>query len=131
MTIFDAPTRESCTARRERTNTPLQALVLMNEEQYFRAAQHLAHRLLADNSADEARLNRVFEMLTSHRPDEEELEQLWAGLARLRATYLDNPEMARELAANSNASDQECVEIAAYTMLVNSLFNLDVTKTRE
>ena len=131
MTIFDAPTRESCTARRERTNTPLQALVLMNEDQYFRAAHHLAHRLVAEDSTDEERLKGVFETLTSHRPDAEELEKLQSGLASLRSTYANDPKMARELTAGSGASDEECIEIAAYTMLVNSLFNLDVTKTRE
>ena len=54
MTIFDAPTRESCIARRERTNTPLQALVLMNESQYFSAAIHRAKQLLNDSEDDDS-----------------------------------------------------------------------------
>ena len=84
MTIFDAPTRESCVARRERTNTPLQALVLMNERQYFHAAGNAARTLLAANDLSEAaRLSRAYESVTSHLPDTEELASLQNGLSGL------------------------------------------------
>jgi hypothetical protein len=133
MTIFDAPTRESCIARRERTNTPLQALVLMNEGQYFEAAKHFARTVVgrADTS-DEQRLSDLYESVTSHLPDESEMTSLRNGLDALRANYQADPASARALTANvREASDQERVDIAAYTMLINSLFNLDVVKTRE
>ncbi len=70
MTIFDAPTRESCTSRRERTNTPVQALLMMNETQYFEAARHFAQELLrsSPSSADAERLRIAFESVTSHLP---------------------------------------------------------------
>lgn len=133
MTIFDAPTREACITRRERTNTPLQALVLMNEEQYFKAAKHFARKLLAqeDLSTGE-RLASAYELITSHLPDELELASLRSGLDSLRAVYQENPASAGEMTDEmENVSDEHRVEVAAYTMLVNSLFNLDITKTRE
>ena len=133
MTIFDAPTRESCIARRERTNTPVQALVLMNETQYFQAAKRFARRIqsMADATEDE-RLTFAYESITSHRPDDKELASLRRGLAALRAAYEADSEGAKQMTADDDsADDQTRVEIAAYTMLVNSLFNLDVTKTRE
>jgi hypothetical protein len=132
MTIFDAPTRESCIARRERTNTPLQALVLMNERQYFRAARSFARQLLGDKSAtDEQRIQTAYEAVTSQLPDATERDVLSRGLQVLRGTYQDDLPSARTVAAEPELSDAEQVEIAAYTMLVNSLFNLDITKTRE
>ena len=133
MTIFDAPTRESCTARRERTNTPLQALVLMNEGQYFKAARHFAQKILEDkNMSATERLTHIYETVTSHLPDNEELATLSDGLQTLRTVYQSDADLTRELTAEvENVDDSVRVEIAAYTMLINSVFNLDVTKTRE
>jgi hypothetical protein len=133
MTIFDAPTRESCIARRERTNTPLQALVLMNEEQYFKAAKHFAQQVLAKRCLDEEqRLSYTYEAVTSHLPDRTELTSIRNGLGSLRAAYREDVASAQAMTSDVNkASDRQRIEIAAYTMLVNSLFNLDVTKTRE
>ncbi len=133
MTIFDAPTRESCIARRARTNTPLQALVLMNEGQYFKDAKHFARKVLerADIS-DEQRLSYAYESVTSHLPDTSEMSSLRSGLDAFRVTYQEDLASAKAMTTDVlEASDQERIEIAAYTMLVNSLFNLDVTKTRE
>jgi hypothetical protein len=133
MTIFDAPTRESCIARRERTNTPLQALVLMNERQYFLAAKNTAQNLLAAEGLSEAaRLSLAYESVTSHLPDAADLTSLEDGLHGLQATYQQDIESAKALTSEiPELSDQERIELAAWTMLVNSLFNLDATKTRE
>ena len=120
-------------ARRERTNTPLQALVLMNEGQYFNAAKHFAEKVLARTElSDEQRLSYAYETVTSHVPDASEMSSLRSGLEALRATYQEELASAEVMTTDlKEASDQERIEIAAYTMLVNSLFNLDVTKTRE
>ncbi len=84
MTIFDAPTRESCTSRRERTNTPVQALLLMNESQYFEAARHFAQQLLADSKHNVVdRLRIAFEAITSHLPDAPEQAKLAERTGRL------------------------------------------------
>lgn len=133
MTIFDAPTRESCVARRERTNTPLQALVLMNEGQYFHAARHFARSLLSETDlSDEARLNRAFETVTSQLPDATEMASLQNGLNVFTATYQQDIDAAQAMTSDlSLPTDTERVRLAAWTMLTNSLFNLDAVKTRE
>lgn len=138
MTIFDAPTRESCVARRERTNTPLQALVLMNEEQYFAAATHFAATLLqrTDLSNDE-RLSLAYESVTSRLPDDETLETLLQAWNEFRDLYADDPGGAEELIqAKANTSLpkellQRPVDLAATTMVIHSMLNLDETRTRE
>jgi hypothetical protein len=133
MTIFDAPTRESCTSRRERTNTPVQALMMMNESQYFEAARQLAQQLLDNpDQSDVERLCKAFELITSHLPDADEQSQLRSGLEGFRAVYRDDVEGARAIASGLKlASDAQHIELAAFTMVVNSLFNLDTAKTRE
>jgi hypothetical protein len=133
MTIFDAPTRESCTSRRERTNTPIQALLLMNESQYFEAARHFAQQLMqTPKASDTDRLRIAFESITSHLPDAAEQAQLQRGLDAFRAVYRDDPDAAQAMTSDLPFDkDTERVELAALTMLVNSLFNLDATKTRE
>jgi hypothetical protein len=133
MTIFDAPTRESCTARRERTNTPLQALVLMNEGQYFLAARHLARELLTDEAlADRDRLSDAYELITSRLPDQDELDLLCDSLSEFRSLYRENASEASNMTSDLvDLTDQQRVEIAAHTMLVNAMLNLDITKTKE
>jgi Protein of unknown function (DUF1553) len=133
MTIFDAPTRESCTSRRERTNTPVQALLMMNESQYFEAARYFAQQLLSMLEHSEVqRLNVAFESITSQLPNAGELADLQSGLESFRAHYSDDVEAARTLTADlSLSSDAQRVDLAALTMVVNSLFNLDAAKTRE
>lgn len=133
MIIFDAPTRESCVARRERTNTPLQALVLMNESQYFQAAGNLARTLVARKDiSDDARLTLAFELVTSHLPDDKEQVSLRNGLSEFRAIYQADAGSAAAITTDlEQPGVQERAEISAWTMLINSLFNLDAVKTRE
>jgi Protein of unknown function (DUF1553)/Protein of unknown function (DUF1549)/Planctomycete cytochrome C len=133
MTIFDAPTRESCTSRRERTNTPVQALLTMNESQYFEAARHFAQQLLGpSDQSDEQRLGIAFESVTSHVPDAAEQVDLRNGLDGFRSIYRDDVETARAITSGLTlANDEQRVELAAFTMIINSLFNLDTAKTRE
>ncbi len=133
MTIFDAPTRESCTSRRERTNTPVQALLTMNESQYFEAARHFAHQLLGpSDQSDEERLRIAFESVTSHLPDADEQVDLRNGLVGFRSIYRDDVEAARAMTSGMMlANDAQRIELAAFTMVINSLFNLDLAKTRE
>ena len=74
LTVFDAPTRENCKVRRERTNTPLQALVLMNDPQFIEAARILAEKLIRQHPADDsARIRDAFRLLTSTAPDAKQL----------------------------------------------------------
>ena len=135
MRIFDAPTRESCIARRERTNTPLQALLLMNEEQYFYAAMHCAKELLDESDLDENRkIRRAYEKVTSQLPSASEMKSLRGALRDFRQVYADDVAAARAMTADiagANADPEEQVELAAWSMLVHSLLNLDITKTRQ
>ncbi|MBT5707202.1 MAG: DUF1553 domain-containing protein, partial [Verrucomicrobia bacterium] len=135
MSIFDAPTREACIARRERTNTPLQALLLMNEKQYFQAAGHTAQRILSTpNESVEERISTAYEMITSQLPDPDEMASLEAALNDFHALYSQDAEASRQLTAHLEAppvSTEKQTELAAWTMLIHSLFNLDVTKTRQ
>ena len=137
LTIFNAPSRESCIARRERTNTPLQALLLMNEEQYFRAAMYRARTLLRSKGQDDNdRIRVLFEEMTSHQPSDQALADLLETLNGFRSLYRDDKSLCDELLAEHDVSGEESdstppVELASWTMLVHSLLNLDQTKTRE
>ena len=84
MTIFDAPSRDACIARRERTNTPLQALLLMNEPEYFKAAAYKAKSVMAEKGTEDERLARLHETITAHKPSKIILKTLKVGLANFR-----------------------------------------------
>jgi len=144
MTIFDAPMRESCVARRERTNTPLQALMLMNEQQCFQAAIHFANQTLRDQPAsgdpsNDTRLIKVaYETITSREPDPATLQMLLQGLQTFRESYADNADAAKAMLKDQPGIDQQILqepnqqtELAAWTMLIHSLWNPDEVRTRQ
>ena len=130
MSVLDAPTRESCSTRRARTNTPLQALLLLNEQEYLRAARHLAQRTLSAESAATARLDHAYETITSRVPSPSVARTLLDAVAELEATYSADPALALELTEGSVPAD-EAPELAAWTLLVSTIYNLDVTRNRE
>jgi hypothetical protein len=132
MTILNAPARESCIARRERTNTPLQALLLLNEPEFLKAARHLAHRTMANRALTPSdRLQVLYETLTAQLPDAEEIEVLLALVEELESIYRDNSDLAEQLCAGAELqSGESAAELAAWTILASTLYNLDITKTR-
>ncbi len=135
MEVFDAPSREVCTSRRERTNTPLQALTLMNDVTYVEAARALARRLIREGGpTDEDRVGFGFRLVTSRHPEPTEIEVLMRGLERYRSAYENNPEAAAKLVTVGEAAldpELDTVELAAHTALANGLLNLDETIHRE
>ena len=133
MTILNAPIRDACVARRERTNTPTQALLLLNEGEYLKAARTLAQKALEAEAKDEPkRLALVYETVTSKLPDETERQVLTDLLQNLQKNYLEQPALADAICQGVNVGDaQKKAQLAAWTVLVNALYNLDITKTRE
>jgi Protein of unknown function (DUF1553) len=135
MTTFDAPSRESCQVRRERTNTPLQALVLLNEPQFIEAARALAERTLRETgSRSDDRLAYMFELVTARSPAASDLAELSATLRDLTAHYTRDADAARRLVAAGDAKPDPChgpAELAAWTMIGNVILNLDESITKE
>lgn len=131
---FDAPNREQLCAVRDRTNTPLQALQLMNDVQHVEAARALAERALAEaGQTTDERITFLYRTLLSRRPDADELRLVTANLARQRQLYRDDPAAARKLVAVGESKPRGVApadETAAWTMLANLLLNLDETLNR-
>jgi hypothetical protein len=133
LLTFDAPTREACTIRRSLTNTPLQALVLWNDEQYVEAARVFAERSLLADMDDAGRLTRMFRSCVARLPDASELQALLEFLGAFRAVYGTDAEAARALISVGEApvtDDLEASELAAWTMIANAMLSLDETLTR-
>jgi hypothetical protein len=130
LTVFDAPSREFCTARRVRTNTPLQALTTLNDPVFFEAARALAARTLKEAAAaPEERAAHAFRLCTARRPQHPELAPLLSFEERQLARFKADPEAARAVAGPAPAG--EAAELAAWTMVANVLLNLDETLTKE
>jgi hypothetical protein len=135
LLMLDAPTREFCTIKRNATNTPLQAFVLWNDEQFVEAARVLAQRTLGDALAasDDAKLASMFRRCTSREPAAAELDALRQTLAAFRERYANDAEGAAklvELGEAMTAKDVDPRELAAWTMIANALLNLDATISR-
>jgi hypothetical protein len=129
LEIFNATNRELCTVRRERTNTPLQALVTLNDPQFVEAARHLAQTVLLTGAADDlAKLDQIARRLLSRPLKPSEQEIITASLADLRTSYKGKPDEAKQLITVGDSKPDEKLapeELAAWTMLVNELLNLD------
>ncbi len=128
MLTFDAPTRESCTVRRERTNTPLQALVTMNDPQFFEAARQLAENAQAKTQDLDARLDFMAERLLARPLEEREIKIIEASYHDFLRHYDSNLDDAkRMLAVGESKPDlgQGPAELAALTMAANQMLNLD------
>lgn len=128
MDIFNAPSRETCTMRRERTNTPLQALVTLNDPQFVEAARNLAQSAIQQAAGDAERLDYISQRLVSRALTDEERPIVMATLANLLAWYKDHPQDASSLIAFGESkadASLDPVVLAAWTMTANELMNLD------
>ncbi|TAH37262.1 MAG: DUF1549 domain-containing protein [Planctomycetota bacterium] len=133
LTTLDAPGREVCTVERARTNTPLQALALLNDEQLVEAARALAQRLLARAGDADARLSFGFRLCTGRLPSAAELEILRRSVeAQLAAFRADELAALRLIHVGASVAPDELdtAELAAWTMLAGLLLNLDEATTR-
>lgn len=129
MATFDAPNREVCTVRRVRTNTPLQALVTLNDPVYVEAAQALARKVVAEGGATIAdRARFAFKLCLSRPATDEEVSRLAKLYERSLAKFEKQPEAAVKLATEPLgpiAKDQSAADLAAWTVVGNVLLNLD------
>ncbi len=135
LAAFDAPDRETCTMRRPRTNTPLQALILLNDPTYVEAARSLAqHTLQGTTSSPSDRVRLAFRLATGRVPDSRETPILDRILQQQRDYYRSHPEAAQHLIEVGDSpidSSLDPAELAAWTILTGSILNLDETITRE
>ena len=135
LVTFDAPDREKCTARRTITNTPLQALVLMNDPTYIEAARVLAGRMLTEGGKTAAaRINFAFRLATGRLPNPQERAVLVEAAQEALADYrLHSDEAAAllKVGASGNNSRLNRKELAAWTTVASMILNLDETITKE
>lgn len=136
MMTFDASKRDVCQLKRERTSSPLQALVLLNGPQYVEAAKMLAVRVLKDEkhaTSDNDKVQTVFRLLTSREANDQELELLSKLFAQQKTHFQEQPEAAKKLLAAGEAkvpADLDAAEVAALTIVANTVMNFDGSVTR-
>ena len=134
MEIFNAPSRELCTVRRERTNTPLQALVTLNDPQFVEAARVLAARTLKEGGETmESRIQFLAGRIVARPFSPAELEIARESLAGLLEYYQQHPEDAAKVLKTGAAATDPALpteELAGWTLLANELFNLDEVLTK-
>jgi hypothetical protein len=128
MDVFNAPAREVCTMVRERTNTPLQALVTLNDPQFVEAARRLAARAVQAAPDDRSRIDFITERLLARRLRPDEADIVNRSLEKLKSYYAATPDDAARLIEVGESPVDATVEppeLAAWTMLANQLMNLD------
>jgi hypothetical protein len=134
MDAFDAPMRDVVCTRRQRTDTPLQALVTMNDEQWVEAARALAERVLAQGGKQpEQRIVLMSEILLGHDPSQPMDAVLEKSLAQMEKHYGADPAAAHklvEVGEKPHASSIPETELAAWTMVASEMLNLDETLTK-
>jgi hypothetical protein len=135
MLLFDAPTREICTVKRSRTNTPLQALSLLNEVTFVEAARGLAQQMMQHGGTTlEQRIAYGFQRATGRTIDSAALQQLTTGLTQRLTEFQSKPtEAAALISQGATKADASLnpAELAAYTTTASVLLNLDRVITRD
>lgn len=131
LSTFDAPDREKCVARRATTNTPLQALALLNDATYVEAARVLAQRVMPEANPSK-RIEKAF-ILALARPPQADEARIIADLAKQKlADYRKSPDEAKKLiAVGESKAAGDPAELAAWTMAMSVILNLDEAITKE
>ncbi|MDZ4698107.1 MAG: DUF1549 and DUF1553 domain-containing protein, partial [Rhodothermales bacterium] len=133
-TLFDTASRQTCTVNVSRTNTPLHALVTLNDITYIEAARLMAERVMGMADTDEKRIDTAFRLATARTPTEAERQVLAARLATLRAQFTADPDAATRLLAVGEKLRNEAldpVETASFAGLCSLILNLDETLTKQ
>jgi uncharacterized protein DUF1553/uncharacterized protein DUF1549/concanavalin A-like lectin/glucanase superfamily protein/cytochrome c len=128
MEVLNAPNRETCTVRRDRTNTPIAALLTLNDVQFVEAARVLAEKAIASDTSDDARIDFIAKRLLARSFRAHELAIVRSSLLELRANYMQKLTDAKQLIAYGESKPNPAlhpVDLAAWTMLANQLMNLD------
>jgi hypothetical protein len=129
MDAFDAPTRDTACTRRQRTDTPLQALVTMNDPQWVEASRALAERLIRQGGKQpEQRIQYLSELVLSHDPSPQMASVLQQSLNQMEKHYATDPTAAHDLVAVGEKPRDAAIpppELAAWTMVVSEVLNLD------
>jgi hypothetical protein len=135
MSTFDAPSRETCTMRRPRTNTPLQALALLNDVQFVEASRKLAERMMTEGGETaESKAATGFRLATARAPRPDELAVLLGAFGQSLSEYVAHKDEANKLlavGASAKNDGLDPAELAAWTMVANMILNLDETITKE
>jgi len=134
MQAFDAPEREFCTVHRSRTNTPLQALVLLDDPQFVEAARHLARRMMTEAARQPAdRITYGFRLVSSRKPHAGELALLQKAYKRALTQYRGDPQAAKTLLSVGDSSRDPSLDLAdhaAWTTVARIIMNLDEAITK-
>jgi hypothetical protein len=129
MQLLDAPSREVCTIRRPRTNTPGAALLLMNDTQFVEAARMFATRILLEGGeSDDNRFDFAYECVLGRTPAQREISVLKRLIVDYRKAYGESEQLAKDLLLigdHKGEQDLDPCELAAWTMLASTVLNLD------
>lgn len=133
MQIFDAPTREKCVLRRSRTNTPLQALVTMNDPQFVEASRNLAERAIKHSSSLDEQIIFAYRIATGQKPSQLALDSLKQSFENEHSVFQANADRATKLITIGESvrdSSIDAAQHAAMTVVCSIILNLDITLTR-
>ncbi|MCA9032700.1 MAG: DUF1553 domain-containing protein, partial [Planctomycetaceae bacterium] len=135
MTLFDAPSREKCTLRRSRTNTPLQALVTLNDTQFVEAARAMAQRVMEQtpNKPVSERIVMAYRMATGVTPNANAVAQLAEAYQTELTVFQNDPKLATQFLSIGDSPRNEKLDVsehAAMTIITSIILNLDETLTR-
>ena len=134
LQVFDAPSREACVLQRSQTNTPLAALVLMNDPTFVEASRKLAERVMHTvKGSDTEKLEWLFRITTSRRPSPDEIDLLVSTFQAALRRYVDHPELAEQLMTVGESSYDprlSVTQLAALAAIANALLNTDEVITK-